>query len=191
MQKRAELGQIALPDRSLERLPAGLEKLVTNSNYEQVLEEELIKAIRQQLPRLRHDCQRLATSQYRLALDHGDLHAGNILDNNGAITLIDWGDSALTHPFTCLVATFEAFFDDVIAAEDEPAAQRLRDIYLEQFPEGSSLRTEFREVIIIGDIVRTLVMDRILQSVSSQYVIRWGPFMAKWLTRWLKNFSKS
>lgn len=43
--------------------------------------------------------ERLANSPIPRTLGHCDLHAENILQKNGQLTLIDWSDICITHPF--------------------------------------------------------------------------------------------
>jgi len=37
-----------------------------------------------------------------VTVDHGDLHDGNVFSSDGNVRIIDWGDSAVAHPFFTL-----------------------------------------------------------------------------------------
>ncbi|MBX0329968.1 hypothetical protein K2Z83_20075 [Oscillochloris sp. ZM17-4] len=79
-------------------------------------------------PRLRELCVELEGYGLPLAIEHGDLWAGQIIAGPGGFTFLDWSDSSISHPFFSLLLF-------LIEAEDhlpkEPGArERLRDAYL-------------------------------------------------------------
>lgn len=65
------------------------------------------------------------------ALEHGDLHANNVLVCRGAAWIFDWEDASVSHPFCSLLVTFNMASDDLESAEARRMAARLRDAYLE------------------------------------------------------------
>src|SRR5437763_14987983 len=91
------------------------------------LRRELDRAV----PDFSRVCDELTSTTPASSLDHGDLHAGNVLVDGDRRRLIDWGDSCVTHPFSSLFVTYH-----LVAPKLEPAARpvairRLRDAYLE------------------------------------------------------------
>jgi hypothetical protein len=67
-----------------------------------VLPAELADRLAEHLPGVAEQMVRLADSQLPVTVDHGDLHDGNVFSREGRITIIDWGDSAVAHPFFTL-----------------------------------------------------------------------------------------
>jgi hypothetical protein len=53
-------------------------------------------------------CRRLADSPVPASVDHGDLHARNVLVGGGAVRFLDWGDAAIAHPFASLLLPLTA-----------------------------------------------------------------------------------
>ncbi|HST15649.1 MAG TPA: hypothetical protein VLJ44_12450 [Gaiellaceae bacterium] len=54
------------------------------------------------LPYVAARMDRLAASRLPLTIDQADLHDGNVFSADGRVRIIDWGDSAVAHPFFTL-----------------------------------------------------------------------------------------
>jgi hypothetical protein len=63
---------------------------------------ELGAAVEARLSRVAEQMDRLAASRLPITADHGDLHDGNVFSSEGQVRIIDWGDSAVAHPFFTL-----------------------------------------------------------------------------------------
>lgn len=88
------------PDRVVERTRALM----------RYLPAELGADLELRLPRVAEQMERLAASRLPITIDHGDLHDGNVFSSAGRVKIIDWGDSAVAHPFfTLSVAEPEEF----------------------------------------------------------------------------------
>lgn len=57
-----------------------------------------------------------ATSGIGDTLVHGDFHPGNLRGDEGALTLLDWGDCGVGHPLLDQPAFLSAISDDAVAA---------------------------------------------------------------------------
>lgn len=68
----------------------------------EVLPAELARGLEARLPRVAELMDRLAASPLGVTVDHGDLHDGNVFTRGERVTIIDWGDSAVAHPFFTL-----------------------------------------------------------------------------------------
>ena len=66
------------------------------------LPAELVAEVQARLPRVAEQMERLAASRLPTTIDHGDLHDGNVFSADGRMRIIDWGDSAVAHPFFTL-----------------------------------------------------------------------------------------
>lgn len=75
-------------------------------------------------------CARLADSPVPASVDHGDLHARNVLVGGGAVRFLDWGDAAVAHPFASLLVPHRAAGDQ---------APRLLRAYLGEFTDLAPL----------------------------------------------------
>lgn len=77
-------------------------------------------------------------------LQHDDLHEGNVLatDDHERLTVIDWGDSVVGHPFSTLTVTLGRLQRQLDLAPDDPNLARLRDGYLEVWLTGGVTREQ-------------------------------------------------
>jgi hypothetical protein len=66
------------------------------------LPADLVTKLHARLPHVGERMERLAGSRLPIAIDHGDLHDGNVFAAEGRVRIIDWGDSAVAHPFFTL-----------------------------------------------------------------------------------------
>jgi aminoglycoside phosphotransferase (APT) family kinase protein len=80
------------------------------------LPSELASKLEARLPYVAEQMQRLAASRLPVTIDHGDLHDGNVFSADGRVRIIDWGDSAVAHPFFTLSVSEPAEVDWVIEA---------------------------------------------------------------------------
>ena len=99
---------LGVPDRRLESLPELLRALLADDaalclGHSAGLLAAERATMRALLPEFGACCRELAAMPYPAALDHGDLHAGNILVSEGTYSFSDWGDANLTHPFCSLL----------------------------------------------------------------------------------------
>jgi phosphotransferase family enzyme len=66
------------------------------------LPQELATTLEARLPHVAGQMERLALSRLPATIDHGDLHDGNVFASDAGVRIIDWGDSAVAHPFFTL-----------------------------------------------------------------------------------------
>lgn len=194
----AWLRSIGLPDRRVSRLPALLEGLLARDTSWVGRSPEAAAALRGTagglLPRLREVCEALVGTPYAAALDHGDLHRGNVAIEDGRCTLIDWGDACLTHPFASLLVPLETLLQHVAPAETARWAYRLRDAYLEPwetFAPRQQLQVEFEQALWIGQVVRALNMDHMFQAAPAAVLNQWRPMIFERLHMWCHHHSAS
>lgn len=80
------------PERVVERVRALM----------RYLPADLAAELDARLPYVAERMARLATSRLPATTDHGDLHDANVFSSAGNVRIIDWGDSAIAHPFFTL-----------------------------------------------------------------------------------------
>jgi Phosphotransferase enzyme family len=102
------------------------------------LSGEQVAEIRALLPRLGEVAQRLTGAGIPDAIQHDDLHDGNVLVTaDGGSWIVDWGDAGIGHPFATLLVTLRSVESALELegwspyGEMRPELARLRDAYLE------------------------------------------------------------
>lgn len=172
---------LGVPDRSPSRLPALLRELLEDDEIAKAgeLGAGELGEMRAQLPELEACCEQLARLPHSTALDHGDLHDGNVLVRDGVPRLLDWGDACLAHPFCSLSVTLRT-----VPLEH---AGRLRDAYLEPWTAEASraeLDAIFARTQWISHVGRALDWAWMLDGAGEPGRAEWLSRVAQWLRRW-------
>lgn len=186
--------EMGLPDRRVNRLPQLLRRLMGDEVVGVGQSVQAVQALRQSasrlMPRLEKVCDQLATSAYAKALDHGDLHQGNLLLRDGAYRLGDWGDACVTHPFCSIMVTLETALSQVAEGERERWARTLRDAYLQPWcalapPER--LRRDLEHALWLAHIVRALNCAHMFVGADEETLNRWRPLIFEQLQLWVAH----
>ncbi len=126
-------------------------------------------ALEGRLPELDEAFAALQASPLPATLEHGDLHDGNVFVRDGRARILDWGDSAVGHPFLSLTV------------DEDPSA---RDGYLEPFTAFASRRELEAEVEIVLAhrlLLRALNWERVLRydlSIAAELELRVAAFVS-------------
>jgi hypothetical protein len=110
----------------------------TDGTPEQQRDYERVMALREDF---RSWCDRLAALPLGASLDHNDLHAWNILASHASprrLTLFDWGDSVIAHPFASMLVPLSFMHKQYGLTPDGSELTRLRDAYLDAFTDVAS-----------------------------------------------------
>lgn len=181
--------EAGVPDRRVHRLPELLDSLLAGQMAGGALpmDAEERRAIDVVLPDFARVCEELAATPYAAALDHGDLHGGNVLVDGGRHRLVDWGDSCVTHPFSSLFVTYELAVSRFQPAERAAAALRLRDAYLDAWSRNgspASLRETFTLAVWVGYVTRALDFVDMLQGADAALIEEWQEHVVILLRHW-------
>ena len=123
--READLRSAGVPDRRLDRLASLLGQILADERAAPI---DVRRRLRDLLPRIERGCADLAAYGIGASLDHADLHDNNVLERDGRLTIIDWGDAGVTHPFLSWFVTLR-FAER--AGGDAAELRRLRDAYFE------------------------------------------------------------
>ncbi len=140
------------------------------------------------LPELDRHAARLACAPFAAALDHGDLHAGNVMAHAGETRLVDWGDACVTHPFCSLAVTLPRVLAEWDAQAHPRVAHALREAYLEPWQALSTpaaLRRDFHAALWIGRAVRLLDLARMFETADAESRARWLPLIPAAIEDWI------
>ncbi len=177
------------PDRRLDRLPGLLDELLAGETAAGSLpfDAEQRRAVDAVCADFGRVCDELADTPFAAALDHGDLHGGNVLVDRSDLRLVDWGDSCVTHPFSSLYVTYELAVSRFRPADRAAAGRRLRDAYLDSWrDEGSlaTLRETFTLALWAGYVSRALEFAQMLEGATDTLIERWQGHIVVVLRHW-------
>jgi hypothetical protein len=176
--------RLGVPDRRLERIPALTEVLIRENADLADAERSSMLAL---LPDLEARCRELGALPCAAALEHGDLHGGNVLVGRGQSWFFDWADASVSYPFCSLLVTCNMAIDDLQSTAGRRASARLRDAYLEPWTSvapAALLRSLFPTALWVAHVGRALDWDCMLTGAEGPDRAEWLPRIAPWLRRW-------
>lgn len=181
-----------VPDRRVSKLPRLLDELLGGQTAigELPIDAELRRAIDSCLPDLAVVCAELDATPVPDALDHSDLHGGNVLvSSSERPRLVDWGDACITHPFASPFATFQLSFAKIAEDQRLPLALRLRDVYLQAWSDIASrdeLVRWFSLAIWTAHVTRALDFSHMLQGIDDDPALlaEWQGYTKETLAFW-------
>ena len=124
-----------LPDRSPRQLPALFDALTADTGRfvfagEDTLSTTEYTQLRALVPVVRQIAGELDNSPIPAAVNHGDLHDGNIFITATGYAFYDWGDASWSHPFFSMRTAYVSAEIRFNLEEDAPELNRLRNAYL-------------------------------------------------------------
>ncbi len=183
---------LGLSDRRVEKLPGLIDALLSDERLAADRSAQSVRALQtavcRLLPRFEQVCLDLAATKYAAALDHGDIHRGNIFVSAGEACLIDWGDACVTHPFCSIMLTLETILTQVPADKRVQWIRPLLDTYLtpwQIFAPYEQLLLTFQSALWAAYAVRVLNMAHMFQHAPAQHMKRWLPYIAQYLEKWV------
>ena len=125
-----EIEAAGVPVRGLPETVHGFDEILASSvELDQLTHEELAtaRALRDDVHAVVDE---LASLGIPSTLVHGDLHPGNVAHDGDSLTLYDWSDAAVSHPFLDLVHLTRSMPDD----EAELAMAAYADVWGSAYP---------------------------------------------------------
>lgn len=158
-----ELLALGLPDWRLVHLPGLYDQLLADQEAIRLdqpkgLTSEEFDLVRSMAPRFKQICEELGAFGIPETVNHGDFHDGNVLVKEDRITLFDWGDGNISHPFTTL-RTFFVSIEISLELEDysfTPEMQVLLDVYLEPWSRFAS-KEKLMQAYFLSQCVASIV----------------------------------
>ncbi len=183
-----ELRQLGVPWRGLDLIGQEIPAILADGRRMRAgldggLSADEIATLREAGPALRAACARLAAGPIPISLDHGDFWPGNAFVSSTRVTLFDWSDATLSHPFFSLVMAV-----DEIEAELPGVASRVLDAYLNEWRDFGSLdqlRRVFADAMLVAPLHQAL-MYRNYYLPAMEFpaeLDRMTPHFLRWLVR--------
>ena len=172
----SELLDLGIPDWRLTHLPKLYSNLLADTDSLLLdkpngLTSEEFQRVQELAPRFAQICDELAAFGIPETLNQGDFHDGNVLVKNGRITLFDWGDGCVAHPFVSL-RTFFISIEMSLNLEDysfTPEMAALLDVYLEpwqRFATKENLLTAYPLSRCVASVVRALAWHQTVSNIE-------------------------
>ncbi|SDW98416.1 aminoglycoside phosphotransferase family protein [Paenibacillus sp. CF384] len=117
-----ELLEVGCADRRPQLYVPFIAPLLDDELMTERLTPEEISELRKHLPTITEMCLKLSEYKVPSTLLHGDLNLGNVTSANDRLSLIDWTDASVGHPFMDMFLIFDE--------SDVTLRTQLRDVYL-------------------------------------------------------------
>ncbi|MGK5737822.1 aminoglycoside phosphotransferase family protein [Micromonospora sp. URMC 103] len=132
---------LGVPDHRPDVLPALLTELLDDHGSLRVgadggLDAQTYERLRAEVPAYADRCRRLAEIGVPAAVQHDDLHDGNVFAGPAGYRFFDWGDASVAHPFGSLLVTLRSVRYASDLKPGDPALTKLRDAYLEPWTDA-------------------------------------------------------
>jgi hypothetical protein len=183
-----ELLAAGAPDRRTGELRGLFERLVEADRRMPQSAESFSAAERVVLLRLAGRVEELAGELASLgpaaAIDHSDMHAGNVLAPGDGYVFFDWHEAAVTHPFFSMVVATRWLETHHGVQAGSREDLRLRDAYLDAWAgHGSraSLRAALVAALRVGPLTRALGWMRVLEDLPPAEQAQWAEYPSGWL----------
>jgi Phosphotransferase enzyme family len=159
----SELLALGIPDWRLEHLPNFYNELLADADSILVdqpkgLTSEEFQRVQGLASRFTEICGQLAGFGIPETINHGDFHDGNVLVKDGRITLFDWGDGCIGHPFISL-RTFFVSIEISLELDDysfTSEMQGLLEVYFEAWQEFAS-KEKLQQAYLLSRSVTSIV----------------------------------
>jgi hypothetical protein len=181
-----------VPDHRPQGTPARAHELLADPSamrrgHPDGLTEEAERRVRGLLPDLAGWCAELAGSPVPVSIQHDDLHANNVmLDAAGRMTVIDWGDAHVAHPFATLLTTLRSIAHHTgLDGPDDPRLAPLRDAYLRAWTDVADmarLRHDAELAVRIAPVARAHAWRRALAGADAAALAEHGQAVPGWLS---------
>ncbi len=183
-----ELLAAGAPDRRTGQLRELFERLVEADRRMPQSSESFSEAERAGLLRMAGRVEELAAelASHGLdaAIDHSDMHAGNVLAPGDGYVFFDWHEAAVTHPFFSMVVATRWLETNHGVEPGSAADVRLRDAYLDAWAgHGSraSLRAALAVALRVGPLTRALGWMRVVEGLPPAEQAQWAEYPSGWL----------
>ncbi len=160
-------------DRRLARLREQVPGLLDAPETRAETDPAVLARLRARVLALQAACDELAACGVPETLIHGDLHPGNVAVKDGRLTIFDWTDAALGHPFLDLLTFLpdnpHPYDDHSRPRMSDPAAvaSRLLDAYLKGWTAFAPLDELRRAVSLLETVARLHHAQSYLQIMQS------------------------
>ena len=192
-----ELLALGIPDWRLIHLPKLYAELLMDTDSLLLdkpdgLTSEDFRRVQELTPRFEQICDELAAFGIPETLNHGDFHDGNVLlGKNGRVTLFDWGDGCLTHPFVSL-RTFFVSIENSLKLEDysfTPEMTALLHVYLQpwqRFGTMENLLYAYTLSRCVASIVKALAWHQTVSNLEKPFREKYAEIVPELLREFLE-----
>jgi Ser/Thr protein kinase RdoA (MazF antagonist) len=136
----------------------------------------------------------LVDSGVALAIQHDDLHGGNVLVGPAGDRIFDWGDASVAHPFGTMTTTMNSIEHVTGLDQHGPEMRRLRDAYLEAWSDVaplSALVAAEERARLLGAVSRAASWERAFRGLAAGQLDGHGGATAAWMIEFVERIDRA
>ncbi len=149
------------------------------------LADDAVPAIRAALPELRRSVDVVSALGLPMALNHNDLHGGNVFATPGEVMrFFDLGDAMLTDPLGVLLIPLGHLHAQLECAPDDPRLWQVADAFVEVWSDlapARELREALPHALRLARLPRHEAWVRATPPMSPAELADWGSASSDWL----------
>jgi hypothetical protein len=149
------------------------------------LADEAAAAIGAFMPELRRSVDAVSALGLPLALNHNDLHGGNVFAAaGGVLRFFDFGDAMLTDPLGVLLIPLGQLADQLDCAPDDPRLGQVAEVLVEVWSDLApvrELRAALPHALRLARLARHESWVRATPPMSAPELADWGSAASDWL----------
>lgn len=140
------LVEIGINDWRLEKIPKLYKEFIAFEHRLKMdgLNHNEIKSLQKLSPKIETLCKQLFSYNIPETLEHGDFQDNNILIQDKRITISDWGDACISHPFFSLVSALNSIKRNHNLQNTDEIYQQAKNAYLNNWLEHGTKEDIYR-----------------------------------------------
>ncbi len=177
-------------DWRLKRLPGLYKEFVAREDLLEVagLSKYEIEMLQKLHPQVQNLCEQLSAYNIPETIEHNDFHDNNILIQDNCITINDWGDACVSHPFFSLATALNSAKRNHDLQRTDSRYLQAQNAYLEIWLDYGTI-DELREAFLIAEKLSyfqfALSFSRIESCVSVEEFSLYNGYIAEALRNFL------
>jgi hypothetical protein len=193
-----EIAALGTPDRRLAAMPALYTDLLQDTeslllNQEEGVTAQEYEQLHALTPHLVVLCERLAAFGIPETIQHDDFHDGNIFVRDDRITIADWGDCCIAHPFCSFLVVQQSLEWTLQLEATSPEVLHLRETYLRSWTDYANLedlRTALDIALHLARLSRAQTWRQIIVSLPESELQGNRDAVAIWMQHFLNALQK-
>ncbi|AIF81944.1 hypothetical protein I862_06950 [endosymbiont of Acanthamoeba sp. UWC8] len=176
-------------DRRLDNLPHLYKQFITKKDLLESdgLTTSEIKRLYKLVPKVELLCKQLLKYNIPQTIEHGDFHDNNILVQDGFITINDWGDWIISHPFFSCVSFLESAKRNHLLQETDNIYLEAQKTYLYEWRDyGSELKLS--NALKLAQILRYFVFALSFSRVENHLNLNQFQSYKGYIAKSLRDF---
>jgi hypothetical protein len=184
--------KLGVKDKRIRNLPFLYKRFLSNEDLlkDDGMEEGEVKKLKTLSLKFQSVCNELSTYAIPATLEHGDFHDNNILVQGSCVTICDFGDTVISHPFFSIVNFLKSAEDNHCLKENDQNFEIILTCYLNEwtfYEKEDRLREVYKLAQAIWPFMFALNLSRVRSCKEIDKFSEYKTYMTRSLRRLIKD----